>query len=78
MCVGYCGAGFSASVKSIDHYTQLRVENYELPDEDKKVVDPRLESIVDRMFQRCFDDKQFKQVNWFTCVVILTIITLFI
>ncbi|XP_033638179.1 26S proteasome non-ATPase regulatory subunit 1-like [Asterias rubens] len=47
--------------KCIDHYTKLRVHNLEHTD-DTKDIDPRLESIVDRMFQRCYDDQEFKQV----------------
>ncbi|XP_076436013.1 26S proteasome non-ATPase regulatory subunit 1-like [Babylonia areolata] len=47
--------------KCIDHYTRLRVENAELAEEEQKPIDPRLEAVVNRMFQRCFDDKQFKQ-----------------
>ncbi|BFY99327.1 hypothetical protein BsWGS_02367 [Bradybaena similaris] len=48
--------------KCIDHYTKMRVHNAEATDEaDKKVIDPRLEAVVSRMFQRCIDDKQFKQ-----------------
>eukprot|EP00158_Paraphelidium_tribonemae_P008041 Partr_v1_DN28445_c2_g2_i1_m41566 putative 26S proteasome len=39
--------------KSIDKYIQIRQEGLEL--------DPRLQSIVERMFQRCFDDQEFKQ-----------------
>ncbi len=46
--------------KCIDHYTKLRVINEE-GKEDKKDIDPRLEAIVNRMFQRCFDDKTYKQ-----------------
>lgn len=45
--------------KCIDHYTKLRIENNN--SDEQKVVDPRLESIVNRMFQRCFDDGQYKQ-----------------
>ncbi|KAH3809770.1 hypothetical protein DPMN_138149, partial [Dreissena polymorpha] len=47
--------------KCIDHYTRLCVGNTEGSDEDRKPVDARLEAIVNRMFQRCFDDKQYKQ-----------------
>ncbi|XP_005095836.1 26S proteasome non-ATPase regulatory subunit 1 [Aplysia californica] len=48
--------------KCIDHYTKLRVHNADATDEaDKKPIDPRLEAVVNRMFQRCLDDKQFKQ-----------------
>ncbi|CAH1781068.1 unnamed protein product [Owenia fusiformis] len=46
--------------KCIDHYTKLRVQNSE-GIEDHKDIDPRLEAIVQRMFQRCFDDRQYKQ-----------------
>lgn len=28
---------------------------------DQKVIDSRLEAIVNRMFQRCFQDGQYKQ-----------------
>lgn len=48
--------------KCIDHYTKLRVENAELPeDEEKKSIDPRLEGIVNKMFQRCLGDHKYKQ-----------------
>ncbi|KAL3847589.1 hypothetical protein ACJMK2_018492 [Sinanodonta woodiana] len=47
--------------KCIDHYTKLRVSNAESSEEDHKPIDLRLEAIVNRMFQRCFDDRQFKQ-----------------
>uniref|UniRef100_T1J4R4 26S proteasome non-ATPase regulatory subunit 1/RPN2 N-terminal domain-containing protein n=1 Tax=Strigamia maritima TaxID=126957 RepID=T1J4R4_STRMM len=47
--------------KCIDYYTKQRVYNSECKSEDKKEIDPRLEAIVNRMFQRCFDDGQFKQ-----------------
>ncbi|CAN7996012.1 unnamed protein product, partial [Ixodes hexagonus] len=40
--------------KCIDHYTKLRRQ-------EGAVVDGRLEAIVDRMFQRCFEDGQFRQ-----------------
>lgn len=50
------------TAKCIDHYTKLRVENAELPeDEEKKTIDPRLEGIVNKMFQRCLDDHKYKQ-----------------
>lgn len=47
--------------KCIDFYTKQCVVNAEGQEEQKKAIDPRLENIVNRMFQRCFDDKQFKQ-----------------
>lgn len=38
------------------------MENAELPeDEEKKSVDPRLEGIVNKMFQRCLGDHKYKQ-----------------
>lgn len=38
------------------------MENAELPeDEEKKIVDPRLEGIVNKMFQRCLGDHKYKQ-----------------
>jgi 26S proteasome regulatory subunit N2 len=48
--------------KCIDHYTKLQVENFQVREQsESKPVDPRLEDIVNRMFQRCFEDKKFKQ-----------------
>ncbi|KAJ6655483.1 hypothetical protein lerEdw1_005061, partial [Lerista edwardsae] len=47
--------------KCIDHYTKQCVENSELPEGAKKAVDPRLEGIVNKMFQRCLDDHKYKQ-----------------
>lgn len=47
--------------KCIDHYTKLQVDNFQAKDASEvKSVDSRLEDIVNRMFQRCFDDKKFK------------------
>ena len=57
---------FSCTAKCIDHYTQQRVKIYEgMPSNDGKetVIDPKLEAVVNRMFQRCFDDGKFKQVK---------------
>ena len=45
--------------KCIDFYTQYRNANAESGKE--KVIDPRLVAIVDRMFQRCLDDGQYRQ-----------------
>lgn len=47
--------------KCIDHYTRLRVENSEKSNDEHKPIDARLETVVNRMFQRCFDDRQYKQ-----------------
>ncbi|PSN34480.1 26S proteasome non-ATPase regulatory subunit 1 [Blattella germanica] len=46
--------------KCIDYYTQQRVAKAE-NSEGAKEIDPRLEAIVDRMFQRCLDDSQYRQ-----------------
>ncbi|XP_014254277.1 26S proteasome non-ATPase regulatory subunit 1 [Cimex lectularius] len=46
--------------KCIDHYTTLSVHNLENPN-DFKHIDNRLEAIVNRMFQRCLDEGQYKQ-----------------
>ncbi|XP_057651046.1 26S proteasome non-ATPase regulatory subunit 1 [Diorhabda carinulata] len=46
--------------KCIDYYTQQRIalaEGYK----DAKPIDDRLEAIVNRMFQRCLDDGQYRQ-----------------
>ncbi|XP_041353405.1 26S proteasome non-ATPase regulatory subunit 1-like [Gigantopelta aegis] len=47
--------------KCIDHYTKLCVENAECGEDEKKPIDLRLEAVVNRMFNRCFDDHQYKQ-----------------
>ncbi|CAJ0762217.1 15919_t:CDS:2 [Entrophospora sp. SA101] len=62
------GAGelFDTSSKSeyvetiIYKYISLRTRQYENPSEEI-VIDPRLEVVVERMFQRCFSDDEFKQ-----------------
>ena len=48
------------TAKCIDYYTSLRVKRYEGREEEEH-IDPKLESIVNRMFQRCFDDQEYKQ-----------------
>jgi 26S proteasome regulatory subunit N2 len=48
--------------KCVDHYTRVQVENFQAVDATEiKQVDQRLESIVNRMFQRFFEEKKFKQ-----------------
>lgn len=48
--------------KCIDHYTHQRVKIYESADSGKEIIiDAKLEAVVNRMFQRCFDDGKFKQ-----------------
>ncbi|CAG9859898.1 unnamed protein product [Phyllotreta striolata] len=46
--------------KCIDFYTQQRIALAE-GSTDAKPIDPRLEAIVNRMFQRCLDDGQNRQ-----------------
>jgi 26S proteasome regulatory subunit N2 len=48
------------SAKCIDYYTQQRIAEAENT-KDAKEIDPRLEAIVNRMFQRCLDDGQYRQ-----------------
>jgi len=47
--------------KCIDFYTKQRITNAEGTKDEHKDIDPRLEAIVNRMFQRCFDDHRYKQ-----------------
>ena len=47
--------------KCIDHYTHLCVENYDNPNSPQKDIDPRLESIVNRMFEKCFGEGHYHQ-----------------
>ena len=45
--------------KCIDKYTELRVKNLTAP--APETIDPRLEAIVNGMFEKCFKDKEYKQ-----------------
>ena len=45
----------------IDQYTELRVKQFEGTLEEGKGIDPRLEAIVMRMFDRCLADRRYKQ-----------------
>lgn len=47
----------------IDKYTKLQVEKFQSDGAANVQIDQRLEDIVNRMFQRCFDDKKYKQVH---------------
>lgn len=45
--------------RCIDNYISTRIQ---IEDEKKQVyIDPRLESIVNKMFERCFEDGKYKQ-----------------
>ncbi|GLV37823.1 Regulatory particle non-ATPase 2 [Carabus blaptoides fortunei] len=46
--------------KCIDYYTQQRIAGAD-GSSNVKPIDPRLEAIVNRMFQRCLDDGQYRQ-----------------
>jgi 26S proteasome regulatory subunit N2 len=48
------------SAKCIDHYSQQRIVGPENAN-DANEIDPCLEAIVNRMFQRCLDDSQYRQ-----------------
>ncbi|CAB4395122.1 uncharacterized protein OCT59_026377 [Rhizophagus irregularis] len=47
--------------KCIDKYISLRVKQYEDDPASNIQIDPRLQDVVERMFQRCYDDGEFKQ-----------------
>ncbi|XP_006819466.1 26S proteasome non-ATPase regulatory subunit 1-like, partial [Saccoglossus kowalevskii] len=47
--------------KCIDYYTKLKLQNAEELQDNQTPIDPRLEAVVNRMFQRCFDDAKYKQ-----------------
>jgi hypothetical protein len=49
--------------KCIDLYIKQRVHNAECDASDFKMIEQSLENVVNRMFQRCYDDRQFKQVR---------------
>lgn len=51
--------------KCIDQYAKLRLQNIQVKPNEKVTkidIDPRLEGIVNRMFERCFSHHQYKQV----------------
>lgn len=45
----------------IDHYTTLRVKKFEDTLVLDDIIDPRLESVVDRMFEKCFVEGRYQQ-----------------
>ncbi|KAL7753562.1 proteasome regulatory particle base subunit [Sorochytrium milnesiophthora] len=47
--------------KCIDSYIAKCTNNFEDPTNAVK-IDPKLENVVERMFQRCFEDNEYKQV----------------
>lgn len=54
---------FAFLAHCIDKYTKLQVEKFQSDGAANVQIDQRLEDIVNRMFQRCFDDKKYKQVR---------------
>ena len=52
---------FSPAAVCIDRYTELRVKQFEGSLGEGQGIDPRLEGIVMRMFDRCLKDKRYKQ-----------------
>ena len=71
-CVYNCK--FSLSAKCIDRYTKIKVVEYDASGGDVVALQAaptrggmeaetfhKLEQVVDRMFDRCFDHKQYRQ-----------------
>jgi len=48
--------------KCIDKYIALRVQEYQDP-QNAEPLDPRLKDVVEKMFTRCYQDGEFKQVR---------------
>jgi 26S proteasome regulatory subunit N2 len=46
--------------KAIDNYIASR--KILIEDPNSNPIDKKIESVVEKMFKRCFDDKEFKQV----------------
>jgi 26S proteasome regulatory subunit N2 len=53
---------FSYTAKCIDEYTRLRQQQFEKRNKEHEPISKELENIVERMFNRCFEDKEYKQV----------------
>ena len=56
--------------KCIDKYISLRVKGYE---DGNVQIDSRLQDVVERMFKRCYDDGEFKQVFILEFIIIIII-----
>jgi len=59
-----------ATAKCIDQYVKLRVANADGNDEPVP-MDSRLEGVVEKMFDRCIKDRQYKQVPQTSCVILI-------
>jgi hypothetical protein len=56
--------------KCVDRYIQIQVHAHDDPspsakDTEMYQYDERLEAVVKRMFERCIEDKKYKQVHCF-------------
>lgn len=48
--------------KCIDKYISLRIQEQE-DSQNAEPVDPRLKDVVEKMFDRCYQDSEYKQVR---------------
>lgn len=48
----------------IDHYKRLKIASLEAMKKGEMVasIDPKMEAVIDKMFQRCFNEKQYRHV----------------
>ena len=60
-----------ATAKCIDQYVKLRVANADGNDEPVP-MDSRLEGVVEKMFDRCIKDHQYKQVLHVFHILVIT------
>ena len=51
---------FYLLAKCIDHYMAMRVKKFEKGLDKGEEIDPRLEAIVNRMFERCLKERQYQ------------------
>jgi 26S proteasome regulatory subunit N2 len=56
-----CNAEFTA--KAIDRYIEVRSEEQTSKSEK---VDPRLQAIIENIFARCIEEREYKQVRYLT------------
>ena len=61
------------TAKCIDQYVKLRVANADGNDEPVP-MDSRLEGVVEKMFDRCIRDHQYKQVQSIYFVFLLLVL----
>jgi 26S proteasome regulatory subunit N2 len=47
----------------VDHYKKVKLASLEaIKKGEAASIDPKLEAVIDKMFQRCFKDKKYKHV----------------